>query len=57
MDKVRYSSLKFKIWEDKEYKLEKQRQNTHLDEIKLELVKKNVGRSLENSLVDSDNER
>lgn len=40
MDKVRYTSLKFKIWEDKQYKIEKQRQHTHLDEIKIEIMKK-----------------
>jgi hypothetical protein len=40
MDKVRYTSLKFKIWEDKMYKIEKQRQHTHLDEIKIEIMRK-----------------
>jgi hypothetical protein len=33
MDKVRYSSFKFKIYEDKMFKLEKQRQIVHLDDI------------------------
>lgn len=40
MDKVRYTSLKLKLWEDKIYKLEKQRQHIHLDEIKLDIQKK-----------------
>ena len=33
MDKIRYSSFKFKVWEDKIYKMEKQRQAIHLDDI------------------------
>ena len=40
MDKVRYTSLKFKVWENKFYKLEKQREHIHLDEIKMEIKKK-----------------
>lgn len=36
MDKVRYSSFKFKVWEDHFYKLEKQRQAIHLDDIVLQ---------------------
>jgi hypothetical protein len=37
MDKVRYSSFKFKVWEDKVFKLEKQMQQAlHLDDIKLQ---------------------
>ena len=40
MDKVRYASLKFKIWEDKQYKIEKQKKNINLNDIKLEGLKK-----------------
>ena len=36
MDKVRYSSFKFKVYEDKMFKLEKQRQIVHLDDIILQ---------------------
>jgi len=32
MDKIRYSSFKFKVWEDKFFKIEKQR--LHLEDIK-----------------------
>jgi hypothetical protein len=42
MDKVRYTSLKFKVWENKFYKLEKQREHIHLDDIKMEMKKKNT---------------
>jgi hypothetical protein len=33
MDKIRYSSFKFKVWEDKFFKIEKQR--LHLEDIKM----------------------
>jgi hypothetical protein len=36
MDKIRYSSFKFKVWEDQMYKIERQRQTIHLEDIKLE---------------------
>ena len=58
MDKVRYTSLKFKIWEDKQYKLEKQRQHTHIDEIKIELMRKKTmaaGHAVDDSFNDSMN--
>lgn len=32
MDKIRYSSFKFKVWEDKFFKIEKQK--LHLEDIK-----------------------
>lgn len=36
MDKVRLTSFKFKVWEDKNYLLERQRQHlVHIDDIKL----------------------
>lgn len=35
MDKIRYSSFKFKVWEDKFYKIEKHMQAVHIDDIKL----------------------
>ncbi len=37
MDKVLYTSFKIKVWEDKLFKLEKQRENMllHLDDIQL----------------------
>jgi len=40
MDKVRYTSLKFKVWEDKFYKIEKQMSQLHLDEIKVDVSQK-----------------
>lgn len=43
MDKVRYTSLQFKIWEDKLYKIEKQQHQVHLDQIHLNLLRKNSG--------------
>lgn len=39
MDKIRFSSFKFKVWEDKVYKLERQRAHAahlHIDDIKIE---------------------
>lgn len=36
MDKVRFSSFKFKIWEDKKYKIERQMRGVHAKEVKLE---------------------
>ncbi len=33
MDKIRYSSFKFKVWEDQFFKIEKQK--LHLEDIKL----------------------
>lgn len=33
MDKIRYSSFKFKVWEDRFFKIEKQK--LHLEDIKL----------------------
>ena len=35
MDKVRYTSLKFKVWEDKFIKIERQMQQLHLEDIKM----------------------
>ena len=35
MDKIRFSSFKFKVWEDKLFKIEKNRQAIHLADIKL----------------------
>ncbi|CDW81936.1 duf1765 domain containing protein [Stylonychia lemnae] len=40
MDKVRYTSMKFKIWEDKFFKLELQKKHIHLDDIKIDMAKK-----------------
>lgn len=37
MDKVRYTSLKFKVWEDKLFKIEKQKQHMHMDEVMVNL--------------------
>jgi hypothetical protein len=45
MDKVRYTSLKFKVWEDKLFKIEKQKQSMHLDEVRVNLMKQKVGDS------------
>ena len=56
MDKVRYTSLKFKVWEDKLFKIEKQKQHMHIEEV-MENLNKNksnqlpgvkVGQQLEN---------
>jgi len=40
MDKVRYTSIKFKIWEDKFFKLDLQKKHIHLEDIKIDLAKK-----------------
>ena len=36
MDKVRFSSFKFKVWEDKMYKIERQMRGIHAKEVKLD---------------------
>ena len=51
MDKIRYTSLQFKIWEDKIYKLEMQQHNAHLEQIHL-----NLQQSKDNSLAIDDSD-
>jgi hypothetical protein len=52
MDKVRYTSIKFKVWEDRFFKLDLQKKHLHLEEIKIDLHKKNTNIHLDDLKAD-----